>query len=157
MTSTGSRLNIIIGVLHPNMADVYREKVTQLVRGLEQEESRTAAADALRGLIDAIVLSPQKGALRIELPDNLAAMLKAAHAQSTAASMAPLGRWEDKRSPDDGDLVQILLDCRLTEIHRPTIQGTYGKSAFWTSPTSDNSSRSAHDLPGFRGLLLGPQ
>ena len=105
VTSTGSRLNIIIGVLHPNMADVYREKVTQLVRGLEQEESRTAAADALRGLIDAIVLSPQKGALRIELPDNLAAMLKAAHAQTTGASLAPLGHWEDERSPSDDDLV----------------------------------------------------
>jgi site-specific DNA recombinase len=48
-------------LLHPNMADLYREKVTQLARGLEHEESRTAAAEALRGLIDAIVLTPQEG------------------------------------------------------------------------------------------------
>jgi len=75
-------------LLHPNMADVYREKVTQLARGLEYEESRTATAEALRGLIDAIVLTPQEGELKIELQGNLAAMLRAAHAQSTGASLA---------------------------------------------------------------------
>ena len=96
-------------LLHPNMADLYREKVTQLARGLEHEESRTAAAEALRGLIDAIVLTPQEGELRIELQGNLAAMLKAAQAQNTGASLAPLGRWGDERSPGDDDLVQIML------------------------------------------------
>jgi hypothetical protein len=40
------------------MADLYREKVIQLARGLEFEESRIGAAEALRGLIDAIVLTP---------------------------------------------------------------------------------------------------
>ena len=96
-------------LLHPNMADLYREKVTQLARGLEQEESRTAAAEALRGLIDAIVLTPQEGELKIELQGNLVAMLKAAQAQHNGASLAPLGRWGDERSPDDDDLVQIML------------------------------------------------
>ena len=66
--------------------------MTQLARGLEHEESRTAAAEALRGLIDAIVLTPQQGELKIELQGNLAAMLKAAQAQSTDSSLAPLGR-----------------------------------------------------------------
>jgi hypothetical protein len=88
------------------MADLYREKVTQLARGLGHEESRTAAAEALRGLIDAIVLTPAEGAmearvvsrgrrargpakaghhdgpedsgLHIQLKGNLAAMLSAA-------------------------------------------------------------------------------
>jgi hypothetical protein len=91
------------------MADLYREKVTQLARGLEHEESRTAAAEALRGLIDAIVLTPQQGELKIELQGNLAAMLKAAQAQSTDSLLAPLGLWGDARSPGDDDLVQITL------------------------------------------------
>jgi hypothetical protein len=39
------------------MADLYREKVIQLARGLEFEESRIGAAEALRRLIDAIVLT----------------------------------------------------------------------------------------------------
>jgi site-specific DNA recombinase len=99
-------------LLHPNMADLYRDKVTQLARGFQHEESRTAAAEALRGLIDAIVLTPQQGELKIELQGNLAAMLKAAQAQSTDSSLAPLGRWGDSgdaRSPGDDDLVQIML------------------------------------------------
>jgi len=47
--------------------------------------------------------------LKIELQGNLAAMLKAAQAQSNGASLAPLGRWGDEKSPDDDDLVQIML------------------------------------------------
>ena len=79
------------------MADLYREKVIQLAKGLEFEESRMGAAEALRGLIDAIVLTPDEGTLKIELQGNLAAMLKAAQAQSTRnGSPAPLGRREDE-------------------------------------------------------------
>jgi hypothetical protein len=37
-------------------------------------------------------------------------MLKAAQAQnSNNRKLAPLGRWEDERSPDTDDLVQIML------------------------------------------------
>ena len=97
-------------LLHPNMADLYRQKVIQLAKGLEFEESRIGAAEALRGLIDAIVLTPEEGTLKIELQGNLAAMLKAAQAQnSNNRKLAPLGRWEDERSPDTDDLVQIML------------------------------------------------
>jgi hypothetical protein len=63
----------------------------------------------LRGLIDAIVLTPDGQTLRIELQGNLAAMLRAAEAQKTGAPLPPLGNWEETRSPDDGDLVQIML------------------------------------------------
>lgn len=45
-----------------------------------------------------------------ELQGNLAAMLKAAQAQNSSNGMlAPLVRWEDERSPDTDDLVQIML------------------------------------------------
>jgi len=90
------------------MADLYREKVTQLARGLEHEESRTGAAEALRGLIDAIVLTRKKGA-QDPAAGQSGGNAKAAHAQSAGASLTPLGRWGDERSPDDDDLVQIML------------------------------------------------
>ena len=61
-----------------------------IAQALERSETRTEATEALRGLIDAIVLTPDEGALRIELRGNLAAML-------SAASNA-------KRSPESGDL-----------------------------------------------------
>jgi DNA invertase Pin-like site-specific DNA recombinase len=77
-------------LLHPQMAELYRRKVTTLAQALEQPESRLGATEALRGLIDAIVLTPAEGALKIELKGNLAAMLGAT--------------VQSKRSPETGDL-----------------------------------------------------
>jgi site-specific DNA recombinase len=77
-------------LLHPEMAGLYRQEVTALAQALEHPETRTEASEALRGLIDAIVLTPDQGELQIELKGNLAAMLGAA--QNT------------KRSPETGDL-----------------------------------------------------
>jgi site-specific DNA recombinase len=66
-------------LLHPEMARIYRTKVTELATALQAPESRIEATEALRGLVDAIVLTPAaNGAeLGIELRGNLAAMLGA--------------------------------------------------------------------------------
>ena len=75
---------------------MFSQKITALAQALEQPETRTEASEALRGLIDAIVLTPNQGELQIELKGNLAAMLGAAqHA---------------KRSPETGDLaLQVVM------------------------------------------------
>ena len=63
---------------------------------LESEESRTGAVEAIRALIEAIVLEPDGDQLKITLKGDLAGMLSAAR--------------DSKRSPDTGDLmVQIKL------------------------------------------------
>ena len=85
-------------LLHPQMADIYRTKVTQLARALQEPESRPEATEALRGLVDAIVLTPNQGgeALGIELRGNLAAMLGATR--------------QTKRSSESDDLsLQVSL------------------------------------------------
>jgi site-specific DNA recombinase len=83
-------------LLHPRMADVYREKVGGLCLALESEESRTGAREAIRALIEAILLEPDGDELKITLKGDLAGMLSAARGS--------------KRSPDTGDLmVQIKL------------------------------------------------
>ena len=73
------------------MAELYRQKVTTLAQALERPETRKEATEALRGLIDAIVMTPTEGELRIELNGNLAAMLGAT--------------VQSKRSPETGDLL----------------------------------------------------
>jgi len=78
-------------LLHPRTADVYREKVGKLRSALENEESRTAAVEAIRALIESIVLEPDGDQLRITLKGDLAGMLSAAR--------------DSKRSPDTGDLL----------------------------------------------------
>jgi site-specific DNA recombinase len=93
-----SRLNApeMPELLHPHMAHVYREKVGSLCLALESEESRVGAVEAIRALIEAIVLEPDGDKLRITLKGDLAGMLSAAR--------------DTKRSPDTGDLmVQIKL------------------------------------------------
>ena len=75
---------------------VPRRRSPTLAQALEHPETRTEASEALRGLIDAIVLTPNQGELQIELKGNLAAMLGAAQ--------------NAKRSPETGDLsLQVVM------------------------------------------------
>ncbi len=93
-----SRLNApeMPELLHPRMADVYREKVRNLCLALESEESRAGAREAIRALIEAILLESDGERLKITLKGDLAGMLSAAR--------------NTKRSPNTGDLmVQIKL------------------------------------------------
>jgi site-specific DNA recombinase len=91
-------------LLHPNMAGLYRQKVTTLAQALDHPETRTEASEALRGLIDAIVLTPNQGELQIELKGNLAAMLGAVQ--------------NAKRSPETGDLsLQVVMVARARNQH----------------------------------------
>ena len=78
-------------LLQPRMADVYRERVRSLCHALESEESRTNAMDAIRALIETILLEPDGDELKITLKGDLAGMLSAAR--------------DSKRSPDTGDLM----------------------------------------------------
>ena len=85
-------------LLHPEMAGIYRAKVTELARALQDPDSRSEATEALRGLVDAIVLTPaaDRSELGIELRGNLAAMLGAT--------------VQTKRSPESDDLsLQVSL------------------------------------------------
>ena len=85
-------------LLHPEMARIYRTKVTELAKALQEPDTRSEATEALRGLVDAIVLTPDQAgeSLQIELRGNLAAMLGAT--------------VQTKRSPESDDLsLQVSL------------------------------------------------
>ncbi len=62
-------------LMHPNMAELYREKVAELHAALNNDNQRTAAADILRTLISAIVLTPNDGKLAIRLSGDLGGIL----------------------------------------------------------------------------------
>ena len=61
--------------LHPNLAEVYREKVENLRSALNHIETRDEAASILRGLIDQIRLEPSEKGLQIDLVGELAGIL----------------------------------------------------------------------------------
>jgi site-specific DNA recombinase len=91
-------------VLHRRMADVYREKVGSLCLALESEESRVSAVEAIRALIEAVILEPDGDQLKITLKGDLAGMLSAAS--------------DSKRSPETGDFLgQIKLGAGARNQH----------------------------------------
>ncbi len=65
-------------VIHPNIAGVYQRKVARLAAALRNPEERDAAAAAIRGLIERIVLTPgeKRGDLEITLRGDLGRILE---------------------------------------------------------------------------------
>ncbi|OUL65364.1 resolvase [Acetobacter senegalensis] len=62
-------------LLHPNMAELYRQKIATLHDSLQNEATGTQAREAIRSLITRIRLLPENGMLGIFLEGDLAAML----------------------------------------------------------------------------------
>ncbi len=75
------------------MADVYREKVGSLTLALESEESRTGTVEAIRALIEAILLERNGDRLKITLKGDLAGMLSAA--RDTRGRQIPATSWSE--------------------------------------------------------------
>ena len=64
--------------LHPGLADIYARKVANLAEALNAEDTKAAAADILRGLIDKLIPTPDptaNGGREIELFGVLGAIL----------------------------------------------------------------------------------
>ena len=53
--------------LHPNLAQLYRERVAELHNALIKPEMRTEALELIRGLIERVELHPNTDGFRIEL------------------------------------------------------------------------------------------
>ena len=65
--------------LHPSLAEVYRQRVAELAEALSREDA-SEARELVRGLVDAILLVPEGGHLRVEVRGALAAILSLASA-----------------------------------------------------------------------------
>ncbi|RBW42679.1 hypothetical protein DS901_12820 [Loktanella sp. D2R18] len=63
--------------IHPKMAVTYQERVSELISGLNEADGLQEAQEALRGLVDRIVLqpSPETGKLDIMLEGALSGLL----------------------------------------------------------------------------------
>ncbi|KXV61715.1 resolvase, partial [Acetobacter senegalensis] len=67
-------------LLHPNMAEIYQQRIASLYESLRAEDTKTEAAERLRTLVSQITLQPAEGELAIILRGDLAAILQfAAH------------------------------------------------------------------------------
>ena len=74
--------------LNPNLAEIYRVKVADLIEALRRHDA-AAAREQVRGLVDEIRLVPDDGALRVEIRRELAAILRLA--EGTRNGLATAG------------------------------------------------------------------
>jgi DNA invertase Pin-like site-specific DNA recombinase len=69
--------------LHPNLAQIYRDRVAALQTALLDPESQDEAFDIIRTLIEEVRLVPEDGKLRVELRGALAGILALAYNDKT--------------------------------------------------------------------------
>ena len=73
-------------LLHPSLAQIYRERISSLSEALGRSDTRSEAAEAIRSLVSGVELKPEDGKLAIVLRGDLAAMLSfAAHKKKPGA------------------------------------------------------------------------
>ena len=78
--------------LHPNLAELYRRKVSELEAALADPEIRDEALAILRPLIDKVVLRPQETGFEIELTGEIVAMVALGQeSRMSKANAAALG------------------------------------------------------------------
>lgn len=87
-------------VLHPNLPALYRRRVEALEEALKDPATMLAASEALRTLIDAILIHPRerRGEVSMSLRGDLAALLHAAEAEQGANGKTAVPRVENGRS-----------------------------------------------------------
>jgi plasmid stabilization system protein ParE len=66
--------------LHSEYGRRYHKQVEELAALVQSEEDKQDAFEAIRGLVDRIVLSPERGKLRVDLHGEIAAILRLAQA-----------------------------------------------------------------------------
>ncbi len=78
--------------LHPNLAELYRRKVSELEAALADPEIRDEALAILRPLIEKVVLRPQENGFEIELVGEIVAMVALGQeSRMSKANAAALG------------------------------------------------------------------
>ncbi|MCP3460302.1 hypothetical protein [Bradyrhizobium sp. CCGUVB23] len=78
-------------LLHPNMAEIYRQRVAALYESLQGEGGRAEAAEVLRALVDQVTLLPDGEELAIVLRGDLAAILRFAAGKKNHDFLSEVG------------------------------------------------------------------
>ncbi|WEK43299.1 MAG: recombinase family protein [Candidatus Sphingomonas colombiensis] len=86
-------------LLHPNMAEIYRRRISELHERLYDDEGKAEAVEVLRTLIDEVALIPEGNELTIALRGDLAAILAFASNKKKPSPLSEAGLMGDLLSP----------------------------------------------------------
>ncbi|WP_082016230.1 recombinase family protein [Aureimonas altamirensis] len=90
-------------LLHPNMAEIYHQRISALYGDLRNEETTAQAAQTFRSLVERIDLVPNGDELQIVLRGDLAAILRFAAGKKNPEILSEVGVMDDllSRRPED--------------------------------------------------------
>ena len=88
-----------IHLLHPNMAAIYRQRISALCESLGDEDRKVEAVEVLRTLVDQVSLVPEDDGLSIVLRGDLAAILTFAANKKRPDFLSEAGLLGDLISP----------------------------------------------------------
>lgn len=77
-------------LLNPGMSEIYRARVAELQAALERPETDRDAAEAIRSLVEKVVLVPINGKLAIDLYGEIGALLKLSFGKKGADVLGPV-------------------------------------------------------------------
>ena len=105
LTECLSRAPTDIPDIHPNVAGIYRRKVERLSEALQRPQERDEAAEAIRGLIERITLTPgpKRGQIDATLQGDLGTILE---------WTARTGRKNKTDTPSPGVSVSVVAGAR---------------------------------------------
>ncbi len=92
--------------LHPNLAEVYRQKVSDLHAALEMPSLRAEAIELVRSLIERIIVSQTETGTEIELVGEIARMIELG--QSTILDNKKAARLRAALSATDVSSVKVV-------------------------------------------------
>jgi site-specific DNA recombinase len=97
-------------LIHPSMANRYRDEVSRLIESLNAKEHRSQAAQLLRSLIDKIVLTPKpdQDELSVDLVGDLAGILQVA--------------LDKKTPPEDREFIRKTVDTMQKAQAEPELE-----------------------------------
>jgi site-specific DNA recombinase len=126
-------------LLHPNMAEIYRQRISTLYERLRDEGARAEAAEMLRTLVDRITLLPEGSELTIVLRGDLAAILTFATGKKKPDALSAAGLLGGRAS----------AESETTGTRRAGLRGNGRKKGDLLGPPSTVSQESVVAGVGF--------
>jgi site-specific DNA recombinase len=100
--------------LHPNMAEIYRQRISALYERLQSDDGRTEAAEVFRTLVNLVTLQPNRNELGVVLRGDLAAILSFAAGKRKPDLLSEARLPGDSVSP--GSVVAGTRNTRLLRV-----------------------------------------
>jgi len=108
-------------LMHPNLPELYRRKVRELERLLEEGTERDESREVIRSMIDRVVLTPGNAGLEATLYGEMAAIL--AVCERASGKMAPVSATPSQLSGVAGACNQsrFFKSARRRPVYRNSI------------------------------------